>query len=160
MSVVRRRFAGWRVSPPLLLVSILAGWACSGSDTVRADPEVAPFVGDWLATSMVLTSVANPDVHPDLIDVGATFSVNIQPSGQYTAILLYAGQSQTEIGQLTISGSMVTLQPSFPSNAAAATSTYSFPDANHLVLDGSTEFDFNLDGTDEAATAHIEFTRK
>ncbi len=54
----------------------------------------------------------------------------------------------------------MTLQPSFPSGAASATSTFSFPDADHFVLDGTTEFDFNLDGTSEAATAHIAFARK
>jgi hypothetical protein len=160
MSVVRRRVWGWRQLLPAFLAALSFATGCTGSDGVQVDPAVAPFVGDWLATAMVLTSVANPDVHPDLIEVGATFSVNIQPSGQYTAILLFSGQSQTEIGQLTVSGGSVTLHPSFPAGAAAATSTFSFPDADHLVLDGSTEFDFNLDGTSEAATAHVELARK
>jgi hypothetical protein len=160
MSVVRR---GIRAYWPLL-VAVLAAVplapACTSDDAVLPDPAVAPFVGEWLATSMVITSVANPDVHPDLIEIGATFSVNVQPSGQYTAILLYSGQTQTEIGQLEASGSTVTLTPSFPTNAPAATSTYAFPDADHLVLDGETEFDFNLDGTSEQATAHIELARR
>lgn len=147
--------------------AILAAWVgvlvlggCGGSDPVTADPAVEPFVGDWAATSLVLTSVANPDVHPDLIALGSTFTINVQPSGQYTAILLYAGQSQTEIGHITVSGNSVTLHPEIPPDGVSATSTYSFPDADHLVLDGDTEFDFNLDGTSEAATAHFELARK
>ena len=159
MIVARCGFPGRAGLVLLLLAAVLPLGGCT-SDTLNVDPAVAPFVGDWLAASMVITSVADPDVHPDLIEVGATFSVNVQPSGQYTAILLYAGQSQTEIGQLSVSGSNVTLQPSFPSDAAPATSAYSFPDVDHLVLDGATEFDFNVDGTPEAAQAHIELARR
>lgn len=159
MRLVRQRFSGIHRIFAVLLATGIAAAGCS-SDAVQDDPAVAPFVGEWLATSMVLTSAANPDVHPDLIELGATFSVNVQPSGQYTAILLYSGQSQTEIGQLTVSGNAVTLQPTFPAGADGATSTYSFADADHLVLDGDTEFDFNLDGTPEAATAHIALARK
>jgi hypothetical protein len=161
MSVVRQWVRGRHRHLRLLAIGAwLAMAGCSGSDGVQPDPAVEQFVGDWLATSMVLTSAANPDVHPDLIELGATFSVNVQPSGQYTAILLYSGQAQTEIGQLTVSGGSVTLQPSYPPSAQPATSSYSFPDADHFVLDGNTEFDFNLDGTPEAATAHIVFARK
>lgn len=135
--------------------------SCGGSsDPVVADPAVAPFVGDWNATALVVTSVANPDVHPDLIALGATFSINVQPSGQYTAILIYAGQPNTQIGQVSVSGSRITLHPEVPPGEPDATSTYSFPDADHLVLDGETEFDFNLDGTPEPALAHIELARK
>ena len=161
MSVVRQWVWGDHRHLRLLAIGLwLAAAGCTGSDAVQSDPAVAPFVGDWLATSMVITSAANPDVHPDLIELGATFSVNVQPSGQYTAILIYSGQAQTEIGQLTVSGGFVTLQPSYPPGAPPATSSFSFPDADHFVLDGDTEFDFNLDGTAEAATAHIAFTRK
>jgi len=161
MSVVRQWFPGGHRRLRAVAVGLwLAATGCSGSDGVQPDPSVAPFVGDWLATSMVLTSAANPDVHPDLIAFGATFSVNVQPSGQYTAILLYAGQARTEIGQLAVSAGSVTLRPSYPSGAQPATSSYSFSDADHFVLDGDTEFDFNLDGTPEAATAHMEFARK
>jgi len=136
--------------------------ACSGgSDSVSPDPAVAPFVGDWSATAMVLTSVANPDIHPDLIaDFGASFTINVQPSGQYTAILLFSGQASTQIGTVTVSGSTITLRPEVPPNEPEATSAYVFTDADHLVLDGDTEFDFNFDGTPEAATAHIELERK
>ena len=147
------RFGAWATA------LILA--ACSGSsDTVAPDPAVAPFVGDWSATSLVIAPVANPSASHDIItEYGATFSINVQPSGQYTAILIFAGQSSTQIGQVTVSGSSITLHPQVPPNEPDATSAYTFPDGDHLILDGGTEFRFN--GQDlEPATAHIELERK
>ena len=142
-----------------LAVLLLLGGCSGGSDTLQPDAAVAPFVGDWGASSLVVTSTANPDVHPDLIELGATFTMNVQPSGQYTAILLYAGQSSTEIGTVEVSGSTVTLHRDFPASSTSS-STYAFEGSSRLVLDGDTQFDFNLDGTPEPARAHIVFERR
>jgi len=135
---------------------VLAG--CGKESAVEPDPALAPFVGDWTATALVVTSVANPDVHPDLVQLGAEFSLNVQPSGQYTAILLYAAQSQTEVGNLSISGGFVTMNRTFPS-AATSVSAFAF-EGNRLTLDGDTEFDFNLDGSPEPALARFELQRR
>ena len=43
-------------------------------------------VGDWLAQSQVVTSVADPPVVTDLTALGAVFTLLVQPSGRYTAI--------------------------------------------------------------------------
>jgi hypothetical protein len=138
------------------MVALVA--ACgAGDDPVKPDPEVSPLVGDWSATTMVISSVANPDLKVDILEQGATFDLNVQPSGQYTAILIYAGQASTEIGILSVSGNVVTMSRSFP-NAETTTALYSLS-GNQLTLDGDTEFDFNLDGTADAATAHIVLTR-
>ena len=138
----------------LLWAAVLAT-ACGGDGKVTGpEPSVAPLVGDWAASAMVVTSLANPDVAPDLIQLGASFTLNVQPSGQYTAILLYARQASTEIGFLSVSGNVVTMARTFPS---AATSSALFTlEGNDLTLDGDTEFDFNLDGTPEPALAHLE----
>ncbi len=160
MNGVRRVHGRRKAVLGAVVVTLLLVACGDSSDPVAPDPAVAPFVGDWNATALVITSVANPDIHPDLIALGATFTINVQPSGQYTAILIYAGQPSTQIGQVTVSGSSITLHPQVPAGEPDATSAYSFPDANHLVLDGETEFDFNLDGTNEPAVAHIELARK
>ncbi len=132
---------------------------CGGSDgpTEVPDPALAPFVGSWTALAMVVTSVANPDVSPDLIQEGATFDLNVQPSGQYTASLIFLQQVSTEIGFVSVSGSTVTLKRDFPTKSTS-TATYRFQ-GSLLILDGASEFDFNLDGEPEAATAHIELQR-
>jgi len=139
---------------------ILTLWALAscGSDGLEPDPALAPFVGDWDATKLVLTSVANPDMHPDLIALGATFKLNVQPSGQYTAILIYAEQAATEIGTVSVAGNTLTLHRDFPS-ASTSAAVYALT-GNRLTLDGDSEFDFNLDGTSEAALAHFELSRR
>lgn len=139
-----------------LVVAALSG--CSGSDTVAPNAAVAPFVGDWSAVALVLTSQANPDVAPDLIALGASFTLHVQPSGQYTAILLYSGQSQTEVGTVDVSGQTVTLRRSYPSPSTTA-GVYSF-NGDHLLIDGETEFDFNLDGTPEPAMVHFDLVKQ
>lgn len=143
-----------------ILAALVVG-ACGGSsNAVEPDPTVAPFVGDWNATALVIAPAVNPDVSHDFItEYGATFTINVQPSGQYTAILIFSGQASTEIGQLSVSGNRITLHPQVPAGSPDAVSTYSFPDANHLILDGETEFMFNGE-TNEPAVAHIELERK
>lgn len=131
---------------------------CGEKSVVVADPDVSPLVGDWSAKALVLKSVFNPDLAPDLVQLGASFTLNVQASGQYTAILLYSGQAATEIGMLTVSGNVVTMQVSFP-NPSTWTMTYALQGGN-LILDGDTEFDFNLDGTKEPAVAHFELRPK
>lgn len=141
----------------LALVVVLAT-ACGGEDPVVVDPLVSPLVGDWSATAMVVTSVANPDVAPELIGLGASFTLNVQPSGQYTAILIYAEQASTEIGFLSVSGNVVTMTHSFP-DTKTTSATYVLS-GNRLTLNGDTDFDFNLDGTPEPAVAHFELERR
>ncbi len=140
-----------------LLVTLLG--ACGGDDAVGPDPELQALVGDWDATELILAATVNPDLNVDLIQEGATFDLNIQPSGQYTAILVYAGQDQTEIGQVEVDGNRLTLTPTVPADQPETTGTYSLQ-GNVLTLDGSTEFDFNFDGTPDPATVHFELVRE
>ncbi len=146
----------WALASPLIALVGLQG---CGSSSVQANPAIAALVGDWQATSFVVTKVADPSVHPDLIQLGATFTLNVQPSGQYTAILAYNGQPQTEIGELSVSGNSITLTPSNVTGGTSTTGTYQVS-GDHLTLDGDTEFPFDLNGTAEPATVHIEFVKK
>jgi hypothetical protein len=139
----------------LLLVAAVAT-ACSKESTAP-DPAVAPFVGDWAADTLILTSEADPQTSLDLVALGATFTLNVQPSGQYTAILIYSGQSKTEFGKLEVSGQTLTLHPT--SSDPPTAGTYSF-NGDHLIVDGETEFDFNLDGTMDPARVHFDLVKK
>ncbi|MFQ5537305.1 MAG: hypothetical protein ACE5GJ_07615 [Gemmatimonadota bacterium] len=145
---------------PVWIVAVLFLAACGSDDSPsEPDSELSALVGDWEATTLELTNTANPAVVVDLIEQGATFTLNVQPSGQYTAILIFSQQAQTEIGQLTVSGATVTLQPEYPSGLPPTTATYTL-EGGRLTLDGDTEFDFNLDGTPEAARSHIVLVRQ
>jgi hypothetical protein len=142
----------------VLIFAAFMATACSGDKSTEPDTGIAPFVGDWAAESLVLTSQANPSISGDIIQLGATFTLNVQPSGQYTAILLYSGQSLTEIGTISVSGTTVTLHQSFPS-ASTSAGVFSF-EGDHLIIDANTEFDFNQDGTAEPALAHFDLVKK
>jgi len=149
---MRRKGRGW------LAWAWVALAACGGEGGVEPDPAVAPFVGTWDATVFTVTSDANPQLVADILSLGA-FHITVEPSGQYTATLEIVG-IPPEIGQLTVIGSTIRLDPTTPASAPTATSSYVFLSADRLVLDGPTEFDFNFDDIDEPAQAHIELQRR
>src|SRR4051812_46439700 len=85
----------------LLLATLLLPFlgACASDALLGPDADLAFLVGDWDATRFVVQSKADPKVAPELIKgLGAQFSLNVQPSGQYTAILVYQSSPFTEIG--------------------------------------------------------------
>ena len=141
---------------PLLSLFLVA---CGDPAATGPDPLIQPFVGDWKATAFVLTSSVSEQVSIDLIQLGGTFDLNIQPSGSYTAILVYAGLGQTEMGTISVTTTTVTLNREFPTKENEV-STYQFVGDSLLILDGDTEFDFNFDGTEDPALVHFELLRK
>jgi hypothetical protein len=143
---------------PLCLVAIgLVG--CSGHDPVSANASVASLVGDWQATRFQVTNKANPAQSPELIhDLGAQFTLDVQPSGQYTAILAYQGTPITELGSLSVEQSDVVFHVTYPSSETSR--SHLTLTSGRMTLDGDTEFDFNNDAKPDPATAHIELQRK
>jgi len=135
---------------------VAVGLGACGTEPTGPDPAIEPFVGTWDAVVFTVTGDAPPNEVADLLQLG-NFWISVQPSGQYTATLEWLG-GFAEIGQLSVQNSnTLTLDAT---NAPPAASTYVFATADSLVLDGATEFDFNLDGTDEAAQAHMELVRR
>jgi len=100
-----------RIVKGLSLLS-LSFLGCGDPVPTGPDPLIEPFVGDWAATAFVLTSSVSDQVSIDLIQLGGTFDLNIQPSGSYTAILVYAGLGQTEIGTISVTATTVALTES------------------------------------------------
>jgi len=140
----------------LLLILLLASSGCSGGGT-GPGKELEPLVGMWRAQDMVLTNAANPTISVDLVEEGATFTLSILSTGQYSAVLSMLGQSNTEVGKVKVSGNNITITPTSPSGPPLV-ATFEFV-GEVLVLDGSSEFDFNMDGTPEEALAHIALFR-
>ena len=140
-------------NPLRLLVFIgIAAVGATGCGKEPIEPDANPdfMVGNWLADSLVLTSVANPQVFTDLVaDLGAVFTLSVQPSGRYTAILSGFGQSSSESGRLTVDGAEVVLTPEVPPGPESRALWERVGDS--VILEGESEFDFNLDGTTEAA---------
>ena len=140
----------------LLSLSFLG---CGDPVPTGPDPLIEPFVGDWAATAFVLTSSVSDQVSIDLIQLGGTFDLNIQPSGSYTAILVYAGLGQTEIGTISVTATTVALNREFPTRKNEV-SAYQFVGDTVLILDGDTEFDLDFDGQADPTLAHFVLLRK
>ena len=144
-------------NPLRLLVFIgIAAVGATGCGKEPTEPDANPdfmpdfMVGDWLADALVLTSLANPQVFTDLVaDLGAVFTLSVQPSGRYTAILSGFGQSSSESGRLTVDGAEVVLTPEVPPGPESRALWERVGDS--VILEGESEFDFNLDGTTEPA---------
>jgi hypothetical protein len=132
--------------------------AC-GETGVEADPSVAPFVGTWDADSLTMTSDDDPPVVANVLDFGS-FVIVVEESGQYTATLTVYGNPFVEIGDLDVIGSTLQLNRTFPPPGSVDASTFVFLADDYLVLDGPTEFDFNLDDVPEPAQVHFELRRR
>ena len=149
-----------RLTPALLIASVALLSSCGGDSLLEADADIAFLVGDWDATRFVVQSKANPEVHPDLIGgLGAKFSVNVQPSGQYTAILVYQGNPFTEIGLISIQGGDIIFHVSFP-EPATNRSKFTSPSSGRLTLVGDTEFQFIPGAEPQPAIATIDIKKR
>jgi hypothetical protein len=153
---MRKRRNGWLGT--FVVTALLA--ACGGSNNPPLEPDQAiqPFVGTWDAEVFTVTSDADPTVVADLMENGSFF-LNIQPSGFYTATLVFGGIPLVETGQMSVAGGFVTLRPNAP-DSRPATSAFTFLQSDYLRLAGPTDFDFNLDGELDPAQALIELRRR
>jgi hypothetical protein len=153
---VRRPFT----KPILLALGLSLG--CGGDDgpTGPGSDRVSPagvMVGSWIASSLVLTNQANAQQSGDIVaQFGAVFTMDVEESGRYLAILAAFGQSTSETGTLSLSAGILTMRRKLPTeNTSVAEITQAGSD---LIMDGETEFDFNQDGTLEPSDLHMVLT--
>ena len=151
LMVVMYKRLGVLFTAVLLSALLLSGCSDDGTGPKEA---LAPLVGVWTAESLVLTNQQNPGISVDLIATGATFTLSILSTGQYSASLSAFGQANTEVGTVTVSGDQITITPTTPPGPAISGAFYF--QGETLVLDGESEFDFNQDGILEAALVHLE----
>ena len=115
------------------------------------EPDLNPdfMVGAWSAESLVLTSVANPEVIADLVALGAKFTLSVEASGRYTTILEGFGLFSSVSGRLTVDGAYVVFMQELPIRDESMDMWERIDDS--VILVGESEFDFNLDGMTEPA---------
>ena len=78
--------AGNRLRLLAVIFVVLVGVIGCGKDPVDSAFNPNFMVGDWLAQSQVVTSVADPQVLADLTALGAVYPLSVHPPGRYTAI--------------------------------------------------------------------------
>lgn len=148
-----------RISRAAALLLAVLPLGCGDAAGPEAREGVEFLVGTWEAAVLQATSVADPGRNEDLIAAGATFIINVQPSGQYTATLTVFGFPVTEIGTLQVQGSALTLYREFPTpDTATATLTQLSQDRIRLL--GETTFAFDPATGAEDATLLTELVRQ
>ena|SRR5688572_9791096 len=155
---MRRRPAGPTTRSWWFALATLTIAAC-GDDGTGPDDSIDALIGSWDAIKMVVVNKANPSIAPDLTKLGVTFFVDIQPSGQYTAILTSFGQPTTEFGRVEVANNQLTLHREQPGPARSDVGTYRIS-RDTLYLEGDTEFDFNFDGVAEPARLLTDFKKR
>jgi len=125
---------------------ILLGTIGCGDDSTGPQFDPSFMVGEWLADSLLVTSEANPAVFADLTALGAVYTLSVQPSGRYTAILQGFGPFTSEFGSLTVDGAEVVFIPQFGEESRELWEQV----GESVILEVDTQFDFDLDGMTEA----------
>ena len=148
-----------RVLGRAVAVLTLGTFGACGATDVTTDPTVAAFVGTWDADSLTMTNEADTTVVANVLDFGS-FVIRVEPSGQYTATLTVLDSPAVEIGDVDVIGSTFQLNRTFPPPPSTAASSFVFAADDYLILDGASQFDFNLDRIAEAARAHFELRRR
>ena len=131
-----------------LFVAVAVGCSDSGDSTGPASP--SDFVGDWLATSYVVTSVANTSQSQDLTLLEMTMSITFTET-TYSGTVSFPGEvTETFSGTYAIEGNQLTLNETGEGTPELMTYTLS---ANTLTLSGDDEqYDFDDDGQEDPAT--------
>ncbi len=131
-----------------LLVAVAVGCSDSGDSTGPAS--ASDFVGDWLASSYVVTSIANTSLSADLIPLGMTISITFTET-TYSGTADFLDEVPEEFsGTYAISGNQLTLNETGELEPDMMTYTLS---GNAMTLSGDDEhYDFDDDGQDDLAT--------
>lgn len=143
----------------LILALAAFSAACAPGETPvapSANPLLEPFVGTWDATVLTIRSVADTSIVVDLLENGVSY-ISIYESGNYQSTIAFGGTPFTEFGAMEVSAGVVTLRPN---NADPVTRTYQFTSADHVRLEGPTDWDFNLDTVDDPATLVMEMRKR
>ncbi len=131
-----------------LLVAVAVGCSDSANSTGPASP--SDFVGEWLASSYVVTNIANTSETADLIVLEMALSITFTETN-YSGTASFPGEvAETFSGTYTISGNQLTLDEADQLEPDTMTYTLS---GNAMTLAGNDEqYDFDNDGQDDPAS--------
>lgn len=137
----------------VMLVAALAA-ACGGGGSGAAPAEL---VGSWGATRLEFVSAAAPTTRVEVIAQGASLTVVLSEGGTFEETLQVPGEpDEDRSGAWSASSDILTLTYS-PTSSMQFGYTLA---GDTLTLGGADgEFDFDDDGSDEAAKVNVTLTR-
>lgn len=144
-----------RFSALLIVIGVVWASGCSDATGLARPDDIQPFVGDWEARSLEVREVDPPGRSEELISLGSTFTLNVQPSGTYTAILTTDLGAAVEIGRLDLEGTRVRLLRDYPSEDVSE-GTLELLSQDEARLVGPTRYTFSR--TEGPADATLDAT--
>jgi len=147
----------------LMLCATLAT-SCSSSEDdefplVGTTLSISDIAGNWTATQAVFSrAAAGPVLNVDLLAAGATVTLGIQTNGRFTLTATLPGEApDVTTGQLGFDEDvLVVIDDDDPGDFERFSITAS---ATTLSIQGPSTFDFDGDGTEEAAVLVLDFVR-
>jgi len=139
-----------------LFVAVAVG--CSDSDNSTGPASPSDFVGDWLASSYVVTNIANTSQSEDLTALGMTLSITFTET-TYSGTANFTGEAtETFSGTYTIEGNQLTLNET--GQVETDTMTYALV-GDTMTLSGLDEqYDFDGDGVEDPASFVMVLARQ
>ncbi len=142
----------------ILVASLLVAVACGGGSNPNA-PSEETLAGTWKATRAEFANASNPGQRVEIVALGTTLTLTLDPGGTYTQKITDPGEAgQTTTGTWSSSKDVLTLRPAgisgntqFDMSMAGSTLTLS---GGHVL------FDVNGDGRDEEAILNLALTRQ
>ena len=145
--MIRKR---WTAVAGLLVLSTSG---CDDPTRVTA----ADLHGLWGAVAMVYTSAANPAVASDLLEEGATYSIELVSDGTYGSQLSRPSvPAISESGTYDVRGGRLILSPT---GGGERTLSLEFNRSLLTAREASTEWDFDGDGVPEPASLEMVLDR-
>jgi hypothetical protein len=145
--------------PSLAVLTVVAFLAGCNDDGTGSGLTIQDLAGTWLAQSVVFRSQANPALSVDLIDLGATATLQIVSTGRYTLTSTFPEEApEVEMGDADIVSGGLRLDPDGNDED---------PVLWAVTLNGNmftaetddVDFDVDLNGQDEAAILTVVFVK-
>lgn len=147
----------------LALALCLTAAACGDDGTgPDSDDPLAQFIGTWDGVSMAFSNPAN-GLQVDPILAGGTLVITIGGDGRFSMTLQVPvlGLTQNDNGQFSVSGNQMTLATDGDPTPIVGTYTVE-QNGTRVVLNATqgVEFDFDQNGSDEAATLRLTLQKR
>ncbi|MEE9207006.1 MAG: hypothetical protein V3U67_01330 [Gemmatimonadota bacterium] len=144
---------------PALWLALFAGAGCGGEATGPGGITISDIAATWNASQLLFTGIST-SVQEDPIADGGSSVLTIQASGQFTfSIDFVDGSSLSDSGSLEFDSENQDFLLVLFDGETVAEAYFFQLNGNAMSLNGLTEFDFDRDGTDEAASLIAAFLR-
>ncbi|MEZ4811354.1 MAG: hypothetical protein R2819_13430 [Allomuricauda sp.] len=142
-----------------LLLLLASCGSDEGDPLVGSEISISDIQGNWNAIRAVFDIAGTGASQSiDIVEEGGTVTLQIQSNGRFTLTVTQQGESpEVSQGQMSFDEDLLVVEFDDSSGDWEYFSIQS--SSSTLSISGPAEFDFDGDGTEEAATADLDFVR-